>query len=136
MEQHYSNSDEQENIEQTLRQWSDAVKQSDIEKIATLVTDQAVFWTHGAPEIEGREALKQSFEPVFNQYNMNQDFQLEEIIISGDFAFIRGVEINRLESLEDDETTLVRQRAFSVMKRGSDGRWRFHRGMTNLPPEQ
>lgn len=135
MEQQYSNSNGQENIEETLRQWSEAVKHSDIDKIASLVTEEAVFWTHGAPEIKGRKALKQSFEPVFSQYEMIQDFQPEEIIISGDFAFIRGMEINRLESLEDEEETVVRQRAFSVLKRGSGGSWRFHRGMTNLPPE-
>lgn len=35
---------------------------------------------------------------------------------------------------ENDET-IVRQRAFSVLQKEADGVWRFYRGMTNLPPQ-
>lgn len=126
---------EKDQIKLTLARWANAIQDGDLENIGNLVTDDAVFWTHDAPELRGREALKNSFKPFFKQYEMTQDFELEELIISGDYAFLRGIEINRLTSNQAQKGTVVRQRAFSVLKKGSDETWQFHRGMTNLPPD-
>ena len=125
---------EKEQIKQTLNRWANAIQDGDLENIGNLVTGDAVFCTHDALELTGLEALKNSFKPFFEQYEMTQDFELDELIISGDYAFLRGVEINRLTSKQEQEETVVRQRALSVLQKGSDGIWRFHRGMTNLPP--
>lgn len=131
-----ANADRREQVRETLARWGKAIEASDLETIGELTSEEAVFWTHGAPELNGREALKNSFEPFFDRYAMEQRFEPDEIIVSGEFAFVRGLEINRLTSLEDSSETVVRQRAFSVLHREPDGVWRFYRGMTNLPPEE
>ncbi len=66
---------------------------------------------------------------------MEQDFECVELIVAGELAVLRGTEINRLVGEEAADTLTVRQRAFSILFRGSDGEWAFARGMTNLPPE-
>lgn len=116
-----SESNKKEQVQQTLRRWAKAVEESDLNTIGRLTSENAIFWTHGAPELRGREALENAFKPYFNQYNMKQDFQLDEIIISDDIAFVRGLEINRLTSLEDNSETVVRQRVFSILKNEPDG---------------
>lgn len=121
---------EKDQIKQTLDRWAKAIQEGDLETIGSLVTQEATFWTHGTPELRGREVRKNSLKPFFDQYKMIQDFELNELLISGEYAFLRGLEINRLTSKEDQKETIVHQRAFSVLQKGSDGTWRFHRVMT------
>lgn len=122
-------------IGQTLSDWARAIRQADLDTIATLVTEDAEFWSHGEAPLSGPAALRQAFEPIFTQYEMHQDFHCQELLLCDDHAFIRGLEVNRLVPLDGGEVMEVEQRAFSVLRRGPDGKWRFARGMTNLPPE-
>lgn len=125
----------EEAINETLSDWATALRNADLDTIATLVTEDAEFWSHGEPPLNGPVALKQAFEPFFTQYKMHQDFHCQELIVCGEYAFMRGLEVNRLVSHDGGEVMEVKQRAFSVLRYGSDGRWRFSRGMTNLPPD-
>jgi len=123
-------------INEMLGRWATAIREGDLDEIASLVTEDAEFWTHGQPSLMGREALKQAFEPFFAQFEMHQDFRCEELLVLSDYAFMRGLEVNRLVPRDGGEPMEVRQRAFSLLRRGGDGRWRFARGMSNLPPEE
>jgi len=123
-------------INETLAEWAFAVQRADLDTIASLVTKDAEFWTHGAPPLCGRQALKLALEPFFAQYEMHQDFHCQEMLIFKDHALMRGLEVNRLVPLNGGEEMEVKQRAFSVLRRGLDGKWRFARGITNLPPEE
>jgi uncharacterized protein (TIGR02246 family) len=118
-----------------LTEWVEAIRGADLETLAGLVTEDAEFWTHGAAPLIGRDALKEVFAPFFSMYGLEQDFVCQELIISGDLAFMRGTELNRLTPRDRSEAVENRQRAFSILRREGDGRWRFARGMTNLPPE-
>jgi uncharacterized protein (TIGR02246 family) len=114
-----------------LETWRSALRKGDIEAVANLVTEDAEFWSHGAAALTGRRALADAFRPFLTGYELLQDFDCHELIVRGDLAFMRGLERNRLEPRSAGETLEVQQRAFSVMRRGVDGRWRFARGMTN-----
>ncbi|UCC71356.1 MAG: SgcJ/EcaC family oxidoreductase [Gemmatimonadota bacterium] len=115
--------------------WVSSVQAADIEALARLVTPDATFWTHGAPELAGRDALAAAFGPVFARYSMEQDFRCEELVVSGDMGFMRGTEFNRLIPRREGPAIERQQRAFSIIRRGADGRWRFAHGMTNLAPD-
>ena len=54
--------------------------------------------------------------------------------VQGNWALLRGLEINTLTPKKGGEASEYRQRAFSVLRRSQDGRWRFARGMTNQGP--
>lgn len=123
-------------IESLLQAWKQALASADLEVIAEMVTSDAEFWSNGQPPLVGREALKEAFKPIFARYTMDQEFRCDELVVAGEWAFMRGLEVNRLVSREGGEENTVRQRAFSVMFRSADGRWRFSRGMTNQPPVQ
>lgn len=117
-----------------LAAWRGALREGDIEAVTTLVTEDAEFWSHGAAPLTGRPALADAFRPFFTGYEFLQDFDCHELVVRGDLAFMRGLERNRLVPRDGGDTMEVEQRAFSVMRRGVDGRWRFARGMTNEPP--
>jgi ketosteroid isomerase-like protein len=98
--------------------------------------EDAAFWTHGAAELVGREVVTAAFGPVLDQYDLEQEFRIIELLVSGDLAFMRGVEHNRITPKSRDPPIERVQRGFSILPRDLDGEWKFARGMTNLPPAE
>jgi len=120
-----------EAIDRLFADWMEAGRRGDVAAVVSLITEDAEFWTHGAPAVKGRQALAAMLEGFFAGFHFEQSFEaLERIVLDG-WAFVRGIEHNRVTPKEG-ETVEVRQRAFMVLRRDEDGRWRFARGMTNL----
>jgi uncharacterized protein (TIGR02246 family) len=128
--------DEHRGIDVLLTAWREGLAAGDLDRVAGLVTEDAEFWSQGQPPLRGRKAVREAFSPFLAQYTMDQEFQCEELIVVEDWGFMRGLEVNRLLPRDGVGETVVRQRAFSVIHRGRDGVWRFHRGMTHQPPEE
>ena len=123
-------------IDVTLRQWASALAEGDLPLLASLVTEDAEFWTHGAASLVGRDALVEAFRPFLEEHTLRQSFEVQERCLGHDWALLRGVETNVLEPRNGGEERVVRQRAFSMLRREGDGRWRFARGMTNQGPDE
>jgi uncharacterized protein (TIGR02246 family) len=121
----------EEAIDRLFLEWMEAGKRGDVAAVVSLVTEDAEFWTHGAPAVKGRQAVAAMMEGFFAGFHFEQSFEaLERIVVDG-WAFVRGFELNRVTP-KGGETVEIRQRAFMVLRRDEDGRWRFARGMTNL----
>ena len=127
---------DQEAIDRLFERWKRAVAERDIEAICKLVTEDAEFWTHGQPALTGRDAIRAALSSFWALAHHRQEFTRHELVVSGDLAFARGLEHNQIRMLSGGQERLVVQRAFMVMRRDSDGEWRFSRGMTNLPPQE
>lgn len=121
-------------IDSLLSRWAAAVEAKDVDTLVELVEEDAEFWANGAPPLAGRQAVRTAFGVFFSRFDTRQEFELIELLIDGDLAVARGIEHNHLTPLDGSDAVIHDQRAFSVMRRGGDGRWRFSRGMTNLPP--
>jgi len=125
---------DREAIDDLLVRWAEAIRNGDIDTLLELITEDAEFWTHGAAPLVGREAVANTFQMFFGLYRLNQRFEPKEIIVVDGWAFVRGTEINSLTPKDGTEMVEVRQRAFSVLRKDPDGKWRFARGMTNKEP--
>ncbi len=124
-------------IDLTLAEWAAAIARGDLALVASLVTEDAEFWTQGAAPLIGRRAVESAFKPLLETYRFSQRFDEQERCLGLDWALVRGVEFNRLEPRSGGPPREVQQRAFSLLRRESDGRWRFARGITNQgPPEK
>ena len=117
-------------IDALFAEWKAAVASSDPARILALITDDAEFWTHGAPALGGRDAAEALYRDFFKKYELRQDFEEIERIVAGEFAFIRGTESNVLTPKDGGAPVEVKQRAFTILRK-EHGRWRFARGMTN-----
>ena len=120
-------------IYQLFKAWRSAIEVGDAKKIASLVTEDAEFWSNGAPPLKGRRALETAFKPFLAKYIFSQKYDCYELILRGDIAFIRGLERNTKVPREGGTAIFTRQRAFSIIRQSKDGKWLFARGMTNLP---
>lgn len=126
---------DQREIGEVFRAWVEAGRRGDAGALAALVTEDAEFWTHGAAAVRGRDAVRATMTSFFARFALAQDFEREELLLDGDLAVVRGVEVNRVTPRDGSPALEIRQRSFSVLFREADGAWRFARGMTNRPPE-
>ena len=123
-------------IDRTLAEWAAAIAKGDVALICSLVTEDAEFWTHGTAPLVGRYAVESALKPLLEAYRFSQRFDEQERCLGPDWSLLRGVEYNTLEPRKGGPRREVKQRAFSVLRRESDGRWRFARGITNQGPAE
>jgi uncharacterized protein (TIGR02246 family) len=123
-----------EELARTFEHWAERVAAADAEGLAELITEDATFWSPGREALTGRVAAIAAFREVFGTYRMRQAFECEELVVAGEWAFVRGLERNQLVPQGGGEPLEVLQRAFSVLHRDDDGTWRFARGMTHQGP--
>ena len=123
--------EDQSGIDRTFAEWMDAGRRGDADTMASLVTEDSEFWSHGRPAMRGREVVRQSFLAAMADYDVEQRWESVERIVAGDWAIDRGIEHNTVVKKSDGTRVQVTQRGFTVLHRESDGRWRFARGMTN-----
>jgi len=64
---------------------------------------------------------------------VEQSFEALETLVNGDTGFQRGIERLRLHPLDGSHIRDIKQRAFLILARGADGKWRYARAMTNAP---
>lgn len=128
---------DEESIRKTLKAFAEAVSCQDYAAVLDMITDDAIFWTANYLAIEGKAALKAAYEGLA-AYKVHQEFEVEELQVCGDWAFVRGYESFTLDPKDGrgERVEIKRRRAISIFRRQPDGSWKTARGMTNYdaPP--
>ena len=114
--------------------WVEVVASGDACGLADLVTDDYEVWTHGAAPLGGPQMVVATMAAALARFSVEQSYEPSETIISGDWAFQRGIERIRATPHGGGEARESVQRALVMIRRGDDGRWRYARGMTNGLP--
>jgi uncharacterized protein (TIGR02246 family) len=115
--------------------WADAVRQGDVEVMLNLLTADYVLWAPGVVPVRGRDAVRPILTNATTTYEITTVLQSVERIIVGDLAFERGIEVQSVRPRSGGELVERRQRVFLVLRRESDGCWRYARGMSNVGPD-
>ena len=125
-------------IQELHEEWTRVVSQGDVPGLLALVNEDAVFWAGAQPPVEGREGVRTAFAPVFARFYVTQRWESSELLISGEWAIDRGLEYVLVTPKEGSGSSVSSlRRAFSILNRGHDGRWRYARGLTvALPPAE
>ena len=114
--------------------WITAVAAADAESLRPLLTDDYEVWAHAAPPVHGPEAAVLAMRAAMTQYRIAQRFDVIETVVTGEWAFERGVEEMTVTPIAGGTARTMTQRALLILHRGNDGRWRYARGMTNGLP--
>jgi len=120
-------------IDQLYEAWGEAFQRKSLHAILDLLTPDYVLWPAGAPAMS-RDSLVPRLAATLSAYDVTPYFEREERLVTGDFAFERGWDVQRVRPCTGGEATSHRQRVFLVLQRGADGRWRFARGMSQAGP--
>ena len=120
-------------IDKLYEAWGDAFRRQDLQDILNLLTSDYVLWPAGAPSMT-RDSLEPRLVATLSAYEITPSFEREERLVAGDLAFERGWDVQQIRSRARGEIKTQRQRVFLILRRGSDGRWRFARGMSQPGP--
>jgi ketosteroid isomerase-like protein len=113
--------------------WSEAFQRQDVDAILELMTPDYVLWAPGAAELNA-DGLRPRLKAAFAAYTITSTFECLERLISGDLAVDRGWDIQQLQPRAGGEVLVNRQRVMLVLRRSSNGEWRFARGISQAGP--
>jgi uncharacterized protein (TIGR02246 family) len=113
--------------------WGEAFRRQDVDAILELMTPDYVLWAPGAPELDA-EGLRPRLRAAFAAYAITSTFECTERLVAGDLAVDRGWDVQQLQPRSGGEVQINRQRVVLVLRRCSDGEWRFARGMSQAGP--
>lgn len=116
--------------------WVQAVADANPNALRDFLADDYEVWAHGAESIRGPAGAAAAMAGALARFDIAQSFEPIETVVCGDWAFERGIETMILTPREGGEPREIVQRALLILQRGSDGRWRYARGMTNGLPSR
>lgn len=128
--------DDKEAIRKLSDDWLSAIRAKDVPRLASMVTEDAVFLPPEMPPIRGRKAVEALYNSFFPQFSsVEQTASIEEIEVSGDWAFAWGTETLVLTPLGEDASPIrMEGRGMSILRRQPDGSWKYARGISNTVP--
>ena len=71
-------------------EWKAASDARDVNKILSLITDDAVILAPNSPPIVGKKAVESMYKMALNMYKIEQNVIYEEIHVQGDWAYAWG----------------------------------------------
>ena len=123
---------EEYTIRKFAEEWAEAFKAQDSGRLLDMVTEDVVFLPPGFPPIRGRDAVAAMYTRFFPQFSrVAQTTSIEEVVVSGDWAFVWGTESTVLTPKTDGPPIEMLGKGMSILKRQPDGTWRFARAINN-----
>ena len=120
-----------------VESWHRATKAKDVHAILELVADDVVFLPSSLPPIKGKEEVGKMYRTFFPVYReIKQEAAIEELRVAGDWAFMWGTDELRLMPESGEAEIHMKGKGLSVLKRQSDGSWKFWRGINNMVRKQ
>src|SRR5262245_5950314 len=123
-------------IRKMFQDWEDAVRHKDITFLLNFITEDAVFMPPGQPLIRGKSQVEALYKMSFEKFTMDQNFQIEEIQICGDWAYVWGIDSAVLTPLDGGPVVHGRGMGISILRRQTDGSWKFSRGINNMTRQE
>ena len=123
-------SQEKPAIEKLLFSYRDALNTSNVNKVLPLYTSDGVFMPSNAPSAVGQVQVKASYEFVFSQIQLNIEFNIDEIVVNGDYAFARTTSKGTTLIHANGQTVAEENRELFVLQK-TDGQWKIIRYMFN-----
>ena len=109
------------------QQWERSFENHDAAGLAALFTEDCVRMPQGGPATVGRSALEAAYRQDFAEVWQAQGIvrlKAEEVIISGAYAFARGVDT----LIQDQDGRHVEEKGkwLFIYRQQPDGTWKYH----------
>lgn len=121
---------EKTEIEKLLFSYRDALNASDVNKVLLLYANDGVFMPSNAPSAVGQNQVKTSYEFVFKSIQLNIEFYIDEIVVSGDYAFARTMSKGTTLIHASGQTVAEENRELFVLQKAGN-QWKISRYMFN-----
>jgi ketosteroid isomerase-like protein len=89
----------------------------------------------GGRSVAGRPAIEALYQRFFGSFAVEHEATIAEVQVHGDWAITWGSEQMTLTPSVGGAPTTLQGFGMSLLRRGTDRRWRYARGINNLVPE-
>jgi uncharacterized protein (TIGR02246 family) len=120
-------------IRELVETWMEATRSGDVSTVLDLMTDDVVFVV---PDREpfGKEAFE-AMSAEMEGVEMDGTYDVEELEVLGDRAYLRNY-IEMTMTPPDGEPVHQSGRTLTILRKGTDGRWRLARDANLVTPEE
>ncbi len=125
-------------IEDVLNQYALAMNTGDLDLWLSFNTDDIVKMPPDEPAIFGKEDLRASMKPLFDNFTIEMAIYPEETQVDGDLGYSWCTYTLSLTPNEGGEPIFVDGKALGIYKRQDDGSWKLSHDCfnSNVPPTQ
>ena len=95
--------------------------------LLALFTDDVVIMPANSPAVVGLAAAREFVPGFFQAFAVSEQFQSQEVVITGDWAFDRGTFTETLTSKTDSLTVTTVGKYLWLLRRSDDGAWKYAR---------
>jgi uncharacterized protein (TIGR02246 family) len=125
--------DDERSIRDLVATWFAASKTGNLQAVLDLMTDDVIFMVPGSKPF-GKEAFAAAFDGM-KQVRIEGRSDIQELHVLGDWAYLRNyIEVTATPPIGD----MVRRTGYTltILRKGSDGRWRITRDANLLAIEK
>lgn len=120
-------------IRKQRSEWLEAVNHNDIDKVKSLLTDDAVWIPPGMPALNGKDAIADWINPFFETYDY--EFQIDNLDVkgAGDWAVEHASFTSKLhpKGTDSQETSEHHGKYIMIWRWEKDNHWRIERYLDN-----
>ena len=115
--------DDERAIRELILNWMMATIAGDVAHLKLLMADDVVFLVAGQAPMRGREAFAASFAAALEKFEIHPSSDIQEIKISGDYAYCWN-QLNVTMTSKNDGAAIQRTGpALTILQKKANGRW-------------
>ena len=120
-------------LKDTEAAWSKVMAAKDFEKSMSYYADDASLLISNAPAINGKDAIRAGFKPMFDDPNFALNFQgsRSEIAKSGDLGYTQGTYTLTLTDPKTKKPFTDKGKYLTTYKKQADGSWKVEADIFN-----
>ena len=115
--------DDKQQIRDLVETWGRASAAGDLEKILSLMDEDAVFLRAEHRPMRGREAFAAQFQKAIEQVRIEAASNVQEIEVSGDMAYCWNELSVTMTPLKDGTPMRRTGPVLTIFRKKADGRW-------------
>ena len=119
-------------IRDLVARWLESTRAGDVDAVLELMAPDVVFLVAGQPPMQGREAFAASLRTMLSSHAIESTSHIDEVAVSGDMAYCR-TRLSVTVSSKHGQLPVQRSgHTLSILRKGSDGKWRLTRDANML----
>jgi uncharacterized protein (TIGR02246 family) len=119
-------------IEKLITDYVGGLNANDLDAVVAPMAADVIFMPNGAPTRQGLEAVRAHFQEILTQATYSMVATVEDIEISGDFAWATTAYSGTTVTSEGEENQIVSKGLFVLRREPSGGAWRIAIYMFNV----
>lgn len=111
--------------------WLAAFNSTDVDSLVGLYAGDAILMPEGEPIVAGSDAIRAWFEDSFARAVTRQTIHNDEIVVTGDWAYMRGRWTLTTMLRDGGEARRLKGKHLVIWQRQGDGSWKVARDIWN-----